>query len=117
MLRVLAGNFLSGPGGSVLKLLVPREEKNLKLLMAETRLRQHVPRYHGTVDKDGASILPSFLPATNPGVEDSKTNNMLRVFLAANHPSIAGSERQLLLYAKHQKSGSKPSEAPLRLDS
>ena len=57
--RRLTGSFLSGPSGSVLKLLVPREEKNLKLLMAETRLRRYVPRYHGTVDKDGSCILPA----------------------------------------------------------
>ena len=82
MLRVLAGSFLSGPGGSVLKLLVPREEKNLKLLMAETRLRRHVPRYHGTVDKDGACILPSF-PKPNQGLKTAKQTTGSEVFLAA----------------------------------
>ncbi|XP_070179491.1 inositol-trisphosphate 3-kinase A-like isoform X2 [Littorina saxatilis] len=51
------GSFLAGTAGSVLKLLVPREEKNLLQMMEDSVITPHVPHYHGTIDKDGSRYV------------------------------------------------------------
>ncbi|KAK7487175.1 hypothetical protein BaRGS_00021670 [Batillaria attramentaria] len=51
------GSFLAGSTGTILKLLVTKENDNLPLLMAEPQLGHHVPKYHGAVEKDGTSYV------------------------------------------------------------